>query len=39
MADGYEQDDIDIVYSEMTDTSSLSAEDIYKKLGCEALEE
>ena len=38
MADGYEQEDRDIINSSNVSTHSKSAEDIYNELGCEALE-
>lgn len=39
MADGYEQEDKDIVISDNAiDLSSVSAEDIYDMLGCDVLD-
>lgn len=38
MADGYEQDDMDMIYGERMEAASLSVEEIYSKLGCDALE-
>ena len=39
MIDGYEQDDKDNIKARQVNIDSLSAEDIYDALGCEALDE
>lgn len=39
MIDGYEQDDKDNVVTKKINTESLSVEEIYDVLGCEALDE
>lgn len=39
MTDGYDQDDKDIVNIKQVNIDSMSIEDIYDALGCEALDE
>lgn len=40
MTDGYEQEDMDVIFNNKSiSTSSLSSEEIYNLLGCEQLDE